>query len=273
MSVKCANCGLVSFAENQECRRCGMPLGPAGPGAWHQEPVNPGSVVDAAPFYGGSAASGSGPQDWNSNPQSWPPPSDGQHGNAGYGNGGYGGGYGSQAYGGTQGTYSPPYGQYGQYGGYAPSFGYAGYAMPQHEMADRGIRLVAAIIDSLCLYAPFLAAVFLGVMAGEAGIIVGVILGLLGMLGVFITQVVMLCQRGQTIGKRALGIRIVKIDTGENGGGVTNVILRGLVPSLIGFVPYIGPLFSLVNVCFIFAADRRCVHDHIASTIVVRGDP
>ena len=140
-------------------------------------------------------------------------------------------------------------------------------------MADRGIRLVAAIIDTLCLYAPFLAAVILGVMAGEAGIIVGVILGLLGMLGVFITQIVMLCQRGQTIGKRVLGIRIVKIDTGENGGGVTNVILRGLVPSLIGFVPYVGPLCSLVNVCFIFAADRRCVHDHIASTVVVRGDP
>jgi hypothetical protein len=48
------------------------------------------------------------------------------------------------------------------------------------------------------------------------------------------------------------------------------VILRGFIPGLIGAIPYIGPLFSLVNVLFIFREDYRCVHDHIAGTIVVQ---
>lgn len=268
MSIKCSNCGLVSFAENQDCRRCGMPIGQAPPGAWYGEPLNPGSIVDPAPSYGGAPV-GSAP------PQGWTPSSDGYGGAygggaGGYGNAGYGAGYGSQqAYGGTHGTYAPPY---GQHGGYAPSFGYGAIARP-YEMADRGTRLLAAILDTVCLYGPFFVSVMLGVMVGDAAIIGGVLLGIAGLLAVAIVQIVMLCQRGQSIGKRALGIRIVKMDTGENGGGVTNVLLRGFVPGLLGMVPYIGPVFSVVNICFIFAADKRCVHDHIASTVVVRGDP
>lgn len=275
MSVKCSNCGLVSFADNQDCRRCGMPLAQQAPGGWYPEPQNPGSVVDATPSYGGGPAGSAGAQDWGSNAQGWSTPADG-YGNAGYGNQGYGGGYGSQAYGGTQGTYAPPYGQQSQFGGYAPSYGYAGYAVPQYELADRGMRLLAAIIDSIVVYVPAIGFVVLGVAMGkEAPVIavLGVAAGALYALGIVIAQIVMLCQRGQTIGKRVLGIRIVKVDTGQNGGGVTNVILRSLVPGLIGWIPYIGPVFGLINICFIFAQDRRCIHDHIAGTVVVTGDP
>jgi uncharacterized RDD family membrane protein YckC len=252
-----------------------MPLAPQAPGGWYPEPQNPGSVVDATPSYGGGPAGSAGAQDWGSNAQGWSTPADG-YGNAGYGNQGYGGGYGSQAYGGTQGTYAPPYGQQGQYGGYAPSYGYAGYAVPQYELADRGMRLLAAIIDSIVVYVPAIGLIVLGVAMGKEAPVVavlGVAAGALYALGIVIAQIVMLCQRGQTIGKRVLGIRIVKVDTGQNGGGVTNVILRSLVPGLIGWIPYIGPLFGLINVCFIFAQDRRCIHDHIAGTVVVTGDP
>jgi uncharacterized RDD family membrane protein YckC len=35
-------------------------------------------------------------------------------------------------------------------------------------------------------------------------------------------------------------------------------------------IPLLGGLFSLVNVCFIFRDDRRCIHDLIADTIVVK---
>ena len=38
-------------------------------------------------------------------------------------------------------------------------------------------------------------------------------------------------------------------------------------------IPVLGPLFSLVNVCFIFREDRRCIHDLIAGTQVVNGQP
>ena len=39
----------------------------------------------------------------------------------------------------------------------------------------------------------------------------------------------LLSRDGQTLGKKALGIRIVKRDTGHNGGFVTNVLLRAVL--------------------------------------------
>ncbi|MBK8036795.1 MAG: RDD family protein [Verrucomicrobiaceae bacterium] len=90
-------------------------------------------------------------------------------------------------------------------------------------------------------------------------------------LGIF--QLVMLATRGQSIGKRLLGIRIVTYPEGQNPGGVKTILLRGVVPAVIGMIPVLGPLFSLVNVCFIFREDRRCIHDLIAGTQVVNGQP
>jgi hypothetical protein len=40
----------------------------------------------------------------------------------------------------------------------------------------------------------------------------------------------------------------------------------------IGLVPIIGPIYSIVDVLFIFRDDRRCIHDHIAGTRVVVAD-
>jgi len=291
MSVKCSKCGLVSFADNETCRRCGTPLEMGG---WGPQPSYPGSVVDSTPSYGGGPGGEQPPQSWGAAPDGsnygqagggYGNQADGYGGQAGgygdgYGNqaGGYGDGYGNQAggyngqvYGGTYGTYSPPFSPQGGYG-YAPAFGYGGQARP-YELAERGTRLLAAIVDNLCFGGPVLAFVLLGAAMGKGAGIILILLGILCALVVLVIQIVMLCQRGQTIGKRMMGIRIVKMDTGENGGGLTNVVLRGIVPGVIGAVPYVGPVFSIVNICFIFAADRRCVHDHIAGTVVVQGDP
>lgn len=83
---------------------------------------------------------------------------------------------------------------------------------------------------------------------------------------VFIFQVMLLTKDGQTLCKKALGIRIVKMDSGENGGFVPNVLLRLIVNSLLGIIP----LYSLVDILFIFGSDRRCIHDMIAGTRVVK---
>jgi uncharacterized RDD family membrane protein YckC len=82
---------------------------------------------------------------------------------------------------------------------------------------------------------------------------------------VFIFQMVLLTKDGQTVGKKVLGIRIVKMDTGENGGFVPNVLLRLIVNGLIGVIP----LYGLVDILFIFRSVRRCIHDLIAGTQVV----
>jgi hypothetical protein len=43
-----------------------------------------------------------------------------------------------------------------------------------------------------------------------------------------------------------------------------------LVTTVLVFVPFVGSFYPLVDVCWIFGEQRRCVHDYIADTIVIR---
>jgi len=47
----------------------------------------------------------------------------------------------------------------------------------------------------------------------------------------------------------------------------TNVLLRSWVNGLIGLVV---PFYGLVDILFIFGSERRCLHDLIAGTVVVK---
>ena len=79
----------------------------------------------------------------------------------------------------------------------------------------------------------------------------------------------LLVTKGQTLGKLALGIRIV--DAASN-GAATAVKLLGLryvLVMLVAVIPLIGGLLGVVDFLFIFREDRRCVHDLIAGTKVV----
>lgn len=85
-----------------------------------------------------------------------------------------------------------------------------------------------------------------------------------------ITQIVLLCVRSQTIGKLLLGLQIVDIVNEEPGGPLRAFLLRAFIPSVIEMIPLLGFLFWVVDSCFIFREDRRCIHDLIAGTKVVR---
>jgi uncharacterized RDD family membrane protein YckC len=79
-----------------------------------------------------------------------------------------------------------------------------------------------------------------------------------------------LIKRGQSIGKRIVGIRIVGVESDANPGGARTVLLRGILNFIIvAFVPF----YSLIDILFIFGKDRRCLHDLIAGTRVVQGQP
>jgi uncharacterized RDD family membrane protein YckC len=153
-------------------------------------------------------------------------------------------------------------------------FGAQSTVQTNQQPAERGARLAAALIDGLLLTASAIpGGVLVGI--GSAGqqrmaVIVGLGFMLMGVciLGLQIYQWVLISTTGQTLAKRWMGVRIVRVD-GTPLTFATGVALRAWVPALIGAIPYVGTLFALVDVCFIFTAERRCVHDIIAGTKVI----
>ena len=80
----------------------------------------------------------------------------------------------------------------------------------------------------------------------------------------------LLSTQGQTIGKQLMKIRIVRFEDNGTAGFVKAVLLRGFVNGLIGAIPLLGFIYSLVDICFIFREDRRCIHDMIGGTHVIQ---
>lgn len=157
------------------------------------------------------------------------------------------------------------------------------------QMADRGVRLLAVLVDSGMALVAMLPAMSLilemikleaaAKQGGEeadlqvAGIMesmnyTGPIIAGVLLLALMIANLYFLTTRGQTLGKMVCKIKIVDL-AGQNPGFVKAVLLRAVVPGIIGAVPLLGSIFSLVDPLFIFREDRRCIHDLIAGTKVV----
>ena len=79
----------------------------------------------------------------------------------------------------------------------------------------------------------------------------------------------LLMTQGQTIGKKLLGLRIVR----SNGARADLVRLLGLRTFLgwaLTMIPLVGVFYALVDCLLIFRASHKCLHDNIADTIVVK---
>jgi len=152
------------------------------------------------------------------------------------------------------------------------------------DLASRGIRFVASLLDGVLFLCTLIPAMLLMAIGGgpdhieqnnEPLMMLIVFITLALMLALAIYNWWLLATEGQTIAKRLLGIRIVKID-GSPVDFLVAVILRSWV---LGFVTGIlnqcclGWIVSLVDALFIFNPDRRCLHDHIAGTKVVNATP
>jgi uncharacterized RDD family membrane protein YckC len=70
---------------------------------------------------------------------------------------------------------------------------------------------------------------------------------------------------GQSIGKKACGIKVVRRD-GSRASVSRLIWLRNVVNGVLGLIP----LYGLIDALFIFGESRRCLHDHIADTIVIK---
>ncbi|WP_213959740.1 MULTISPECIES: RDD family protein [unclassified Variovorax] len=79
----------------------------------------------------------------------------------------------------------------------------------------------------------------------------------------------LLVMRGQTIGKAIFRIRIVR-PGGAPASAARVVGLRYCLDALMGVTTGTILLYALVDGLFIFRKSRRCLHDIIADTVVVR---
>ena len=114
------------------------------------------------------------------------------------------------------------------------------------ELAAPGSRFLAALIDGV-----FVAIVFNVPLLGP---LVGIVYGLIKDALPFLD--------GQSLGKRAMGIRAVRADTGES-------ITGDYVTSVLRQLSLCIPFFNVVDALMVFSANRRRFGDRWAKTIVV----
>lgn len=154
-------------------------------------------------------------------------------------------------------------------------------ALPEDELAGRGTRLGAAIIDVIIMVAILLPLMYMGgyfkaaMAAAAAGSSVGhgieLMWNLIGIAVFALVQSIPLNATGQTWGKKLLKIKIVDLAGGKPPLGRL-LGLRYFPVQLGSSIPFIGPVIGLVDVLLIFRGDRRCGHDLIAGTRVVHAD-
>lgn len=144
-------------------------------------------------------------------------------------------------------------------------------------LAPRGVRLGAVLIDSLISIPILLPAAFasgfwqtaMSAAAKGEQVPSGMLIAWMAFsVVVFVLiQGYPLVTDGQTWGKKAVSIKIVDMQ------GVTPSIARlsarYAVVLLVGSIPLIGKLASLIDILLIFRRDKRCGHDLLAGTRVV----
>lgn len=82
----------------------------------------------------------------------------------------------------------------------------------------------------------------------------------------------LLFKRGQTIGKYLLDVRIVDLQ-GRIAPFWRVILLRYLLISVVAQLGVLGQLLSVVDCLLIFQKSRRCLHDILAGTRVIKARP
>ena len=149
-------------------------------------------------------------------------------------------------------------------------------ASGEAQLAGRGVRVGAVIIDTIILMGLFWLVskltplnIFSPAMAQAAFFTkLGVQAASLALFAVL--HGYLLVKRGQTVGKMLLGIRIVRPD--GSAASLARILgLRYGIGYVIAALHFsVLMVFSLVDCVMIFRANRRCLHDMIADTIVVK---
>jgi uncharacterized RDD family membrane protein YckC len=157
--------------------------------------------------------------------------------------------------------------------------------------ASRGTRLGCALLDGLIFLIPYIPAYIkafpavLQLSANNGGrmpvnpvVIYGTmftaagwwgVVGLLVSLPIWGLTIYWVHKYGQTIGKRWVGIKVLRAD-GSRASLGRIFWLRNVLNGVLSAIPWVGRVYALVDVLFIFGGKVQCLHDRIADTIVVK---
>jgi uncharacterized RDD family membrane protein YckC len=161
------------------------------------------------------------------------------------------------------------------------------------SLAERGARLLAASIDELIVLGAFLpmligpirlirsmiATSLTGELVDTSNVVSDAVNSMLQGPGIIVTAIALLAwcvitvwlvtANGQSIGKRLVRIKVVRSDGARASFGRI-FLLRNLVSDLPCLLPYLGWIYLFADPLLIYQDSRRCIHDLIADTIVVR---
>ena len=148
------------------------------------------------------------------------------------------------------------------------------------EAASRLSRLGAVLVDGLVGFAPvgaiLLMLPMLMLRGGTSALLILLGIAALTALAVLITQIVLVARHGQTIGKKVLGIRMITSD--GDIPSIWRVFFLRWLPFVVvaGVLDYVlklrgvGNIVHLVDALLIFQPNRRCFHDLLADTHVIK---
>ncbi|MCL2590016.1 MAG: RDD family protein [Betaproteobacteria bacterium] len=158
---------------------------------------------------------------------------------------------------------------------YAPDDATSG----EFVLAGRGTRFGAAIIDNMIqiifvflILAPFFYSTGIDgfIEWSESDEVLSSVVAVILSLGIYFgVNFYLLQKNGQTIGKYLCHIKIVR--TNGSRADVQRILLYRELPILLLMqVPFVGNYIALIDAVMIFRDSRKCLHDDIADTIVIK---
>ncbi len=148
----------------------------------------------------------------------------------------------------------------------------------QLRLASRSKRFLGALIDNVSMLLnllPGMAIMIGGVIASsstggpDAGVpflIGGLGLMVLGMLVTAGIQIYLIAVSSQSIGKYFLKMQVIDFNTHQPSPFLQCFLLRSVIG--VGLLSQV-PFYAIIDACFIFREDYRCIHDLIGNSIVV----
>ena len=139
---------------------------------------------------------------------------------------------------------------------------------PPPQAASRDSRAAALFLDLALRSLSFFAIAGIGIGFENVTFVEWAPLSLMvSMVVLAFVDALLLTWRGQTLGKRIVGIYIARPD-GSRASFQRVVLMRSVLPGVVMLLPYFGLFWLFLDHLWAFGSERRTVHDRLADTAV-----